>query len=124
MDAVERPRRWKGRLTGGTGGSDETVTAPSHGFDEDRSFRRVTERLPQPFHRCVEALIEIDVRVGGPERCPKFFTKDYFPGAPQQERKYLGGLARKAHPPALLEEFSRSRVEFENPEPNHRAGKR
>ena len=80
--------------------------------------------MTQPFHGCIEALVEVDVRIGGPERLPELFTSHQFPGTPQQKSQYLGRLARETHPPALLKELSRFEVKFENAESNHRTQKR
>ena len=88
------------------------------------SLGRVTQRVTEPLYGCIEALIEVDVRIGGPERLPKLFTSDQLSGTPQQKSENLGGLARETHTPALLEELSRFEVEFENTESNHRTQKR
>ena len=59
-----------------------------------------------------------------PERLLEFFASDQVAGTPQQKSEYLGRLARKTYAPALLKEFSRFWVEFENAESNQRTQQR
>ena len=94
LDGVDRPRGRKSRLGGSAGGSDEPVAATRHGFDEDGSLWRVTQRVTEPFYGRIEALIEVDVRIGGPERLPKLLTSYHLSGTPQEksERIWAGSL--------------------------------
>ena len=56
-------------------GLPEPVTAARESFDEARRLDGVAERLTQPFHRGVDAVLEVDDRVARPKLLAQVFTR-------------------------------------------------
>ena len=61
-------------------GRDEAIPAFGNGFDIKRLVGGVAEGFAQLHDRRIQAMVEIDKRVGGPERPLQVFAGNQFPG--------------------------------------------
>ena len=95
---------------------DEPIAAPGHRFDEPRRRRVLAERLAQAFDRGVEAVIELDERVVGPQLLPQLLTRDHLTGAIEQRRRGSAGAGRSPKPRPPLAQLARADVQLEHPE--------
>jgi hypothetical protein len=59
--------------------SDETVSAAGEGFDVARAGSGVSESFAHLVDRGVQAVVEVDEGVGGPEFLLQFFAGDDIP---------------------------------------------
>jgi len=75
-------------------------------------IRRVTQRLPQPVHRFIQAVVEVHKRVGRPELLLELLAADEPTGMLQQNREYLKGLVLQDEPVTVALEFPALQVEL------------
>src|SRR6266849_11037518 len=74
---------------------EEAIATARQGFHESRIFRRITQRLPQLIYCLIQAMIEIDERVGRPKLAAQFLPSNYLAGLLQQHRQNLKRLLLK-----------------------------
>jgi len=86
--------------------SDEAVTTPGNGFNVAGFVGRIREHIAQLLHGAVQAGIEIDEGVRGPEPLMEFFAGNDIAGMLQQQRQYLEGLILKFQADAVLAQLT------------------
>jgi hypothetical protein len=86
--------RWSGHR------SDESVAASGQGLHEPRHIGRVPERVAQPANRGIQAVLEIDERLGRPESLPQLVARHELAGTIEKGRENLKGLLGKVDPDA------------------------
>ena len=100
---------------------DETVSAAGEGFDVARAGSRVSESFAHLVDGGVQAVVEVDERVGGPELLLQLFARDDFAGTFEQQRQHLEGLSLQAQLDAALAQFACAEIEFEQSKPRDSA---
>ena len=81
-----RYRKWA-IIEPGIKAADEAITPLGHGFDEAWLLGGITQGLAQPGDGAVQAMIEVNKRVRGPQVLAQFIPRDHFPGPLQQQRQ-------------------------------------
>ena len=99
-------------------GSNESITAACVCFDIAGMLRRVTQRRPQSFNACIQAVIEIDERLSRPQSVPQHFTGNQLPGPLQEHLEDRERLTFQADAHSVFAQFSRDGAEFVNAETN------
>ena len=79
-------------------------------------FRGVSERVAQPFHGGVQAVVEVHKRVRRPELRSQFLTCDHVAGFIQKCRQHLEWLVLQLVPRPVSPEFTRARVHLDGTE--------
>ncbi len=100
----------------GVHGSEEAIAVPRNGFHIARALRRIRKGRAQLRHRFIQAAIEIDKRLRGPELFADLFARDYLARMFQEERKYLEGLLLQLDSNASFAQLRSPQVHFENAE--------
>ena len=101
-------------------GSDEAVPAPRQGFDELWCFGGIAKRLTDLLDRRVQAVLEIDERVGCPQSPPKLLARNQVPGPLQQRDEYLSWLLLEPNASAAGIQVTRGLIQLETTEPDAR----
>jgi hypothetical protein len=96
--------------------SDEAVSAACQGFDEAGARSGIAQDFAYFVDGGVEAVVEVDEGVGGPEFLLKIFAGHDFSGAVEEHGKDLEGLSLEAKFDAAFAEFAGVQVEFEDAE--------
>ena len=104
--------------------ADEAVATLRQRLDIARCIGFVAERLAQFLDRRVQAVVEINERVGGPEALANLLAGDQLAGLLQQDFENLDRLALQLQPDAILTELSALRVELEGAETENRVSRR
>ena len=65
----------------------EAITPFGHGFDEAGLLGGITQGLAQPGDGAVQAMIEVNKCVRGPQVLAQLVPRDHFPGTLQQQRQ-------------------------------------
>jgi len=63
-------------IRGDLDGRDESIAASRDRLDEARRCRRIAERLAKMFHARIQAVLEVDVGVFGPELAAEVVARD------------------------------------------------
>src|SRR6185436_5536221 len=95
--------------------SDEPVAAPRHRLYVARFIRRFPECLPQLLDGGVDAVVELDDGVVGPELLSNLFAQHYLAGIFQKHEQDLEGLLVKPDLQAMLAELRGSNVQLNRP---------
>ena len=74
---------------------DEAVAPFGYRFDEARRRRIIAKRTPNASHRLIQAKIEVDKRVLGPDSFFQLFAGDYLSRVLQQSSQNFEGLILK-----------------------------
>lgn len=90
----------------------ETVAAAREGFDETGVVGRIAQGLAQLVDGLVQAVIEIDERVGGPEPITQFFASDDLAGIFKQHCQNLYRLLLNLDLDAFFTKFSRAQIQL------------
>lgn len=85
-------------------------------FDELRGIRRIAHRYPQPLHRAVQAVLEIDEGVRSPQALAQFLAGDHLARFFEESGKDLKRLLRQLGFDAVAVEFGRSQIKLARPE--------
>ena len=97
-------------------GRDEAIPAFGNGFDIKRLAGGVAQGFAQFHDRCIQAVVEIDKRAGGPERPLQVFAGNQFPGMFQQEDQDAEGLITNLGGRAVPAQFVVAHVYLEDAE--------
>src|SRR5262249_23026870 len=81
--------------------------------------RRVVEGAADAPDAVVEAALEVDEGVGGPDLPLQLVARHQLPGPAREGGEDLGRLGLQAHPRALGDQLARVRVELEAAEAQH-----
>ena len=98
-------------------GTDPPIAPPRHRLDEPRVLRGVAERLAEPVHRAVEAVIEVDEGVRRPEAGAQVVAADELALPLEQQPQDLDRTAAQPDPQASASQLARADVQLERPEP-------
>ena len=101
--------RGAGRLDG----HEEPVAAPRKGLDELGGPCRVAEGLADLADAEVQALLEVDERVAGPDVLTDLAPPHHLAAAAGQEGEHLEGLRRQLDDVAVLTQLASPRIELE-----------
>src|SRR5262249_18658742 len=80
---------------------DKSISAARNGLDPARALGAVPEHLPKFVNGSIQAPIEIDERVGGPEPPFKALPGYYLTGPFEQKQQHLKGLLLESEFDAL-----------------------
>ena len=72
--------------------SDKAVSPPRQGFHVTRAGGGVSQCFTDLVHSRIQAVIEIDERIGGPELLAKVLPRDHLRGTFQEKRQHLKWL--------------------------------
>ena len=97
-------------------GGDEAVSAAGEGFDVTGAGSGISQGFAHLVNGSVEAVVEVDEGVGGPELLLQLFARDDVSGMIEEQSEHLEGLALQAQLDATLAQFSRAEVELEDSE--------
>src|ERR1017187_5028346 len=95
--------------------SNEPVSTASQRFDIARIGGGISQRLAHLIDRCVEAVVEVDKSVGGPELLLQLFARDHFTRPLQQQGQHLERLPLQAQHHAALAQFACAEIELKLP---------
>ena len=76
--------------------SDEAVAPASQRLNVARTGSGIAQRLAHFVDGRIQAVVEVDKRIGGPKFLLQFFSRDHIAGAFQQERQHLERLPLQA----------------------------
>ena len=85
----------------------KAVTPPGDGLNKTRVLRAVSQCVPKPADGGIEAVIEIDKSVGGPQTGPQLVPRDHLAGPFQQQGQNLERLFLQFDSGAVAPKFSR-----------------
>jgi hypothetical protein len=105
-------------------GGDETVSAAGERLYIAWTGGGIAEGFPYFIDRGIQAVIEVDEGVGGPEALLDLFAGDDFSGSFEEQGEDLEGLSLEAELDAALPQFARAEIEFENSETGDAAVRR
>jgi hypothetical protein len=111
----ERSAPWGGAAVGG---DKESVATFWKSFDEVGSFCRIAEGFAEFVDGLVEAVVEIDKRVGGPEAAAEFLASDDLAGRFEEHGEDLEGLILETETMPVVAEFTRTQIELIRAEAN------
>ena len=97
-------------------GCDETVAALGDRFDVDGSIGEVAEGVAELHHRGVEAVVEIDEGVGGPENAAEVFAADELAGVLEKINKRTEGLLANPDRDAIAAQLGIAGIDLEDAE--------
>ena len=89
---------------------DEPVSPPGEGFNVTGAGGRVSKGLADFVDGRVEAVVEIDEGIGGPEFLLQVFARNDFASALEQQCQNLERLALQAEFHAALTQFTRGEI--------------
>src|SRR5579884_3405628 len=95
---------------------NETVASARLGFDETRVRGGVAQRFAQLVDSSIQAVVEIDEGIGGPEAVAEVFAGDDIARALEQDNQYLERLFLELDFAAIAKEFARADIGFEDSE--------
>jgi hypothetical protein len=81
-----------------------------------RTFRLITEGLPEPLNRIIQAHVEIYERVRGPKPLAKFLAGNHFAGPLDQKGQNLEGLVLQLNLQTMLAKLARVQICLERSE--------
>ena len=95
-------------------GGDEAVSTAGQGFEEARARSEIAQRLANFVHRRIQAVIEIDESIGGPDFFAQVVARDHLTGILQQGSENLKRLFLKPYASAVFAQLSGGQVDFKN----------
>ena len=100
-------------------GSNESVPTPSDRLDVLRRGRRVSEEAPHFVDGIVQAVVEVDEGVCGPEPGAKLLAQDDFARMLEERLQHLEWLVLQPHSPSVLAYLSSLDIHLKGGEPEH-----
>src|SRR5438034_2270355 len=95
---------------------DEPVTPAREGLDVTGAFGRVAQGFPQLPYGRVEAVVEVDERVRGPELVPQLLSGHHLARTLQEQGQQAKRLILQTDLASLPAQLSGREVDFEGPE--------
>ena len=95
---------------------DEPVADLRHGLQKPRSRRRIPKRLPDLLNRRIQALVELDELVLGPEAVLELLSGDDLAGLLEQSLEDAERLVLQPHLHAALAQLAGGEVDLEDAE--------
>ena len=102
---------------------DEPVATPRQCFDEFRLLGGIAQRLTHFLDGRIQAVLEVDKRVGLPKPFAQVVAGDQLAWTLEQRDEDLSGLFLKRDPLAIAEQVTRCQVQLETSEANARLGR-
>ena len=99
---------------------DEAVSPFRDCLDKAWTFRRVPERIPQTLYGRIDAVIEFDSRIVGPQPLPDLFSRHQLARAFQKFEKDKKGLLLQADSLSAPSQLRGSEVELKLAKANNR----
>jgi hypothetical protein len=99
---------------------DKSITPAGQRLDKTRIFGRVTQGVAKSFYRGIQAVFEIDERVGRPKPRLEFLARDHLSRSCQQKIQDLERLILEANANPVAAQFARAEIRFEDTEANGR----
>ena len=93
-------------------GRNEAIPVAGQGLDELGSLSRVSQCLAEFLDGVVQAVIELNKCVRGPQAGAQVFPGNYFSGTFDQAAEHFEGFGRKRDSLAVLVEFPRTYVQL------------
>jgi hypothetical protein len=90
----------------------EAVAALGNGFDKRGPVRGVTQRFSESFDRGIQAGVEINKGVGGPQSGAEFFPSDHLARMFHQLDKYLKRLLLELDPCTVSTQFAGTGIDL------------
>jgi len=81
---------------------NETITPSRQRFDETRALGVVSQNIAQAIDGVIQAVVELDEGIGGPERLPKLLARDHLVWPLDQDLQDTKGLLRQLQPHPVL----------------------
>ena len=97
-------------------GSDEAIAAPGNRFDVERRVKRIAKCVAQVGDRHIEAVIEVNEGIRGPEKAIQLISRDQFARIFQQIDQDEERLFAELDGQTGAAQFHSSRVDFEDTE--------
>jgi hypothetical protein len=88
--------------------SDEAVTEPGQRLDELGILSRVTEKAAEFVNGVIQAVFELDKRIGRPQASAQVFPRDHFSGMFDESPQHFESFGRERDFPTVFVEFARS----------------
>ena len=85
----------------------KTIADAGESLDKARVLGSIANRLPQLLHRRIQAVLEIDKRVGRPQRCAQHIAGHHFSPHLQQHDQDLEGLTLQLDADAVFAQLRR-----------------
>lgn len=101
---------------------DEPVSAARKRFNVARRLGGIAQYLTQARNRIVQAMIEINKRVSGPDLLSQLFARDYISGPLQQSSQDLQRLTLQAEAYAAFAQLTGANVQFKAIESQYARG--
>ena len=95
---------------------DKSIPAARQGLDVARTGCGIAKGLAQLVYGGVQAVVEIDEGVGGPELLLQLLAGDHVAGALQQQRQHLEGLPLQAQLDSALAQFACAEIKLKDSE--------
>jgi hypothetical protein len=93
-------------------GGDKTIAAAWERFDVAGIVRGIAERFTEAHDGGIQAVVEINESVTGPEALLQFLASDHFAAMFEKDGENLAGLFLKFYPNAMFAQFAGAEVEF------------
>jgi hypothetical protein len=92
--------------------ADEAVASARKRLYVAGFVRRFTQRVPQPLHGRVDAVVELDYGVVGPELVADLLAQNYLAGAFKEHPEDLKGLVLKPDADTVFAQLSRTDIQL------------
>ena len=92
--------------------ADEAVAALGNGFDVAGIVGRVAKQIADFLDSSVQAVVEVNEGIGGPESLFQFLAGYDFAAAFEEDAKHLEGLVLEAKASAVFPEFAGAQVKL------------
>jgi uncharacterized protein (DUF1786 family) len=93
--------------------SDKAISAAGQGFDVARTRSRVAQSLAQLIDGGVQAVVEIDEGIGGPELLAHLLARNHIAGTLEKQGQHLQRLILKAKLGAVFAQLARGEIKLE-----------
>jgi hypothetical protein len=95
-------------------GDQKSIALPAHGFDKARFLRIVVEGPPDFSNRGIQAVLEVDKYISGPEMPLQLFPRNYFVRVLQEQEQRLQGARLQWDANAMLAQLSGAGIHFKD----------
>jgi hypothetical protein len=92
--------------------ANEPVSPFGQSLDKTWVVCRIRKRLTEPVYRLIEALVEVDECVSGPQLLLQFLARDESTRTMQKREENLKGLGRDGCLVAIVTQFCRIKIEL------------
>src|SRR5579863_5019757 len=100
--------------------TQKTIAASGYGLDKPRAAGGIAQDFANLVNRCIEAVVEIHVSIGGPQSFPQFFSTDHASSPFEKHAQRGERLVLKPDPASLFAEFASLQISFKDSEARDR----